>query len=99
MEIEIFEIVWDEINVKHIWDKQKIKQEEVEQAIFNEDRIATKLPNGRVLLIGFGINNRLIIVILSPKDTYQRMWYPITARVASKKDRRFYQSVKGGNIK
>ncbi len=95
MRIEVIQLIWDEINAEHIWNKHKIGKEEVEQAVANDEAIARLLPNGRVLMLGLTEKDRLLSLILSPKDTSQKVWYPVTARVASKSERKLYSLEKG----
>jgi uncharacterized DUF497 family protein len=49
---------------------------------------------GRIILIGPTQAGRVLAVVLDPQagDVY----YPITARPASRKERRYYQQQKGG---
>lgn len=94
--IEVAQIVWDEINKEHIWSKHRLSQDAVEQAIRSKTSIAIKLANGRILLIGMTEKGKLISVIISPKDVARTIWYPVTARVASRKERDLFNLDRGG---
>mgnify|MGYP001596884255 CR=1 FL=1 len=99
MNIEVAQVVWDDINKEHIWSKHKLSQDEVEQAVWNKSRLATQLANGRILLLGITEKRKLISVIISPKDIARTIWYPVTARRASRKEHYLFNQSKGGEYK
>lgn len=91
VEIGIAQVVWDEINKQHIWEKHRINQDQVEQAIYDNHRLARILPNGRIILLGITKKKKVIWVIISPKDAKRTIWYPVTARRANKKEVNLYK--------
>ena len=80
-------IIWDSFNVNHI-KKHKVTPDEVEEACSSK-YVAFKTHNKRIVLVGKTKKSRSISVILAPKG--KDTWYPITARPASKKEKKKYQ--------
>lgn len=85
--MEVDQLVWDQANSEHIWLKHKVSQDEVEQVVYDKEHKAVLLKNGRVLLLGASKEGRLISIVLSPKNIKKTIWYPVTARSPSKKER------------
>ncbi len=90
--IRVDRLVWDEGNVAHI-TRHEVTQEEVEQVCHNNPAQLTG-HSGRIMLIGLTNSGRSISVVLEP-ESGKETWYPVTARSADKKERRFYDSQKG----
>jgi len=50
--------------------------------------------SGRIVLIGPTLAGRMLAVVLDPEGA--GVFYPVTARPASRKERRRYQQLRGG---
>ena len=85
MEIEIIQLIWDEVNVNHIWEKHQITREEVEEVVFSTERVAGQQKS----------RGRMITTFLSPKSE-KGVFYPATARSSSVRERRIYRAQRGG---
>jgi len=87
-------LVWDEWNVGHI-ARHGVIPEAVEQVCYNNP-LVSQTYNDRLRLIGVNADGEILTVILAPEggDVY----YPVTARPASKKERQLYRAQKGGKI-
>lgn len=84
MALELNELVWDSFNSKHI-SKHNLTQEEITQVCINQLKVLkTKL--GRLLLVGKTDTGKVVSVVLAPKGPGK--YYPVTARPASRKERR-----------
>ena len=90
--IRLKNLIWDEFNLSHI-ARHAVTRDEVKEASLS-DHITLETYGGRILLIGVTKAGRVLSIVLSAKgdDTY----YPITARDASRKERRYYNQIKGG---
>lgn len=86
--IVINHIIWDHVNVPHI-AHHDITPKEVEQACSGRF-ITLATYSRRILLIGATHESKVIAVVLAPKGADS--WYPVTARPASRKERKLYQS-------
>ena len=73
--------------------KHDIVPDEVED-ICARDHITLETYNKRILLIGRTRTSRLITVILGQDG--KEIYYPVTARDSSKKERRYWREQKGG---
>lgn len=84
-------LVWDSWNIDHI-ARHGINQEEVTE-ICQRDPMVSKTYQQRLRAVGPTANGKILTVILAPKgdDTY----YPVTARPASRKERRRYKERRG----
>lgn len=85
-------LVWDEWNLAHI-ARHEVTKDEVEQAV-KRDALWSATYANRIRLIGQTTSGRLLTVILAPKD--ESSYYPVTARPASRSERKRYIQVKGG---
>jgi uncharacterized DUF497 family protein len=85
-------LIWDPGNVGHI-ARHQVTPEEVEE-VCHGDPILRQAYGGRIMLIGLTSAGRFVAVVLDPAgdDAY----YPVTARPASRKERRLYRDEKGG---
>jgi uncharacterized DUF497 family protein len=83
---------WDEWNVAHI-ARHEVRPEEVEQ-VCQGVPMTSETYKGRIRAIGPTDDGSILAVILAPQggDVY----YPVTARPASRKERRRYQEWKEG---
>jgi uncharacterized DUF497 family protein len=96
VEIRINSLIWEDSNVAHI-ARHDVTPLEVEQ-ICRGLHIVRQGKKGRLLVIGLTEQGRMITAALDPEDT-AGVYYPVTARPASKKERRLYQEEqdKGGD--
>lgn len=92
--VVIDDLVWNELNIAHI-ARHKVKPEEVEDVIFGNS-IISKTYSNRLRVIGKTKIGRMLTVIIYPRST--GVWFVITARSASKKERKFYEEKKGEKI-
>lgn len=87
-------LIWDPWNVIHI-ARHGITPEEAEQACHGR-HITLATHHDRLLLLGVTAGGRTIILILHPEG--DDIYYAVTARPASRKERAFYQTnVTGGD--
>ena len=93
MNIECLE--WDEFNKEHI-EKHVVTPQEVED-VCHSDFWAAETYNNRLRLIGLTTEDRVITVILAPKHP-KGVYYPVTARPASRRERSEYILLKGGDV-
>ena len=97
VQILINALIWEDLNVAHI-ARHDVTPLEVEQ-ICQGSHIVRQGKKGRLLVIGLTEQGRMITAALDPEDT-EGVYYPVTARPASKKERRLYQEEqenKGGD--
>lgn len=89
--LDVLHLVWDSWNVAHI-ARHGITPNEVEEVCHN-DPLVQKGKKGRLLIIGFSKAKRMLTVILDSEDQ-EGSYYPVTARVASKKEQKLYKQEK-----
>jgi uncharacterized DUF497 family protein len=87
--IFIRRLIWDSWNVAHI-ARHEVTSDEVEEVCHGE-YIARQTYDERLLLIGPALNGRILVVILGPTEK-RGVYYPVTARPASKKERNLYRT-------
>ncbi len=90
--ITVHRLVWDDWNIGHIARHEVIPKEAEE--VCQGDYIVRASYQGRFVLIGPTSAGRMIAVVLEPLE-YAGEYYPVTARPASRKERRLYQNQKG----
>ena len=88
----ITKLIWDDWNVAHIarHDVTPDEVEEVCQGVFH----ASVTHDERLRTIGITAKRRILTIILARKEAH--IYYPITARPASRKERQIYTEWKGG---
>ncbi|MBI4225759.1 BrnT family toxin [Candidatus Roizmanbacteria bacterium] len=86
------ELIWDEWNVKHI-EKHKVKRSEVKQ-VLKRKYVARETYKERVMIIGTS-GDRILSIVLAKE---QKGYYVVTARDASKKERRIFRNEKNSQI-
>lgn len=93
-DIDICELVWDHVNEAHIWERHQLTRELVEDACYGDPQYikAVETYNNRYLVITPLPNKRLLAVVLAPLG--EGKYYPVSARIASKKERSVYQEWK-----
>ena len=88
--ILIRKLRWDDWNITHI-ARHKLTPEEVED-MCHKDPLIQAGKKSRILLIGPTAKSRMITVILDPEG--KGKYYPVTARDASRKERKLYKEEK-----
>lgn len=83
---------WDPGNIAHI-ARHGVTVDAVEE-VCQGDPVTLQSYLTRIVLIGPTQSGRMLAVVLEPEgvDVYR----PVTARPASRKERRYYQQQKGG---
>ncbi len=81
-------LIWDEWNVAHI-ARHNVVPHEVEAVCYGE-HIEHEAYAGRMMVIGQVQSGRMLSVILAP-ESEQGVYYAVTARPASRRERRIYQ--------
>ncbi len=92
--IEINRLLWDDWNITHT-ARHGVLPEEVEETC-QGDFVFFESCKNRFLLVGPTRTGRMLAVILDPEPEGKGVYYPVTARPASRKERRYYQEEKGG---
>lgn len=87
-------LIWDILNVGHI-ARHEIIPEEVEQ-VCHGDFVSGETYRGRIRVIGPTSAGRILTIILAPQG--HEVYHPVTARPASRKERRRYGELKGGEL-
>lgn len=85
MEIEIGELQWDDFNTRHI-GKHGISVSEIEETCLNKIDVLSGYGS-RQMLFGKTNKGRYVTVILMRK--VKNIYYVVTARDTSKKERRY----------
>ena len=83
-------LIWDSWNVAHI-ARHAVTPDEVEEVCHGQPMF-TETYGGRLRVIGATKVGRLLTVILSLKS--QDVYYPVTARSASRKEQHLYNEQK-----
>jgi hypothetical protein len=91
VEITITQLIWDDWNIEHI-ARHDVTPEEVERSLSDPDALFLKAKEGRVMVLG-RTEKRLLTVVLNAQETND-VYYVITARDMSKKERTFYRAQK-----
>lgn len=81
-------LIWSDANIAHI-ARHQINPSEVEEVCFGE-HMATDSYGGRVLVIGSTQDGKVLTIILHEKE--ERVFFPVTARPASRKERKLYEA-------
>jgi uncharacterized DUF497 family protein len=84
---------WDPGNVAHIW-RHGVRTNEVEE-VCGGDPLRRRGQDGRLILIGATQAGRVLAVVLEllPDGVY----YPVTARPASRNERRWFAAEQKGD--
>lgn len=90
--IDVRQLIWDDSNVAHI-ARHEVVPEEVED-VCHDAPIVSETYAGRLRVIGRTARGRILTVILAPES--EGAYYVVTARPASRKERRLYQEQMGG---
>jgi len=84
---------WTDWSATHI-ARHGVLPEEVEQ-VCHSDSWVSETYGGRLRLVGPTSQERILTVILAPEGS--GVYFPITARPASRKERQRYLGLKGGD--
>ena len=90
--LSIRRLHWDPGNIAHV-ARHSVTVQEADEACHG-DPVALKSYLERIIVIGPTQAGRMLAVVLEPEST--DVYRPITARPASRKERRYYQQQKGG---
>lgn len=83
---------WDPGNIAHI-ARHQVSPREVEQ-VCNGEHIQRAAYAGRIMVIGLSQAGRALSVVLDPEGG--DIYYVVTARPSSRKERRIYNSAQRG---
>ena len=86
------QLIWHAANIAHI-ARHAVTKDEVEQVCAGKP-ITSQTYGGRIRVIGETIDGRVLTAILAPK--VDNLYYPVTARPASRRERALYGLQKGG---
>ncbi len=86
-------LIWDAWNVAHI-ARHQVAPDEVEE-VCHGDVVARQTYQGRLIIIGPTQSGRILAVVLAPEEP-PGVYYPLTARPASRNERRRYRESRGG---
>ena len=89
--LSIRRLRWDPGNISHI-ARHSVTIEEAEEACHG-DPATLQSYLGRIIVIGPTQAGRMLAVVLEPEGT--DAYRPVTARPASRRERRYYQQHKG----
>ena len=87
----IRQLIWDDWNVEHV-SRHNVVPNEVEYSLADEHAVFLRARHGRVMVLGKA-EKRLIATVMN-EQAAQGIFYVITARDMSKKERTFYRSMK-----
>jgi uncharacterized DUF497 family protein len=92
--ISIRELLWNDMNETHIWERHQLTREIVEEACYGDPRYikVRDTYHKRLLVLAPLQNKRLLTVILAPLP--DDVYYPVSVRIASKKERSEYREWK-----
>ncbi len=98
--INIRHLVWDDWNVEHI-ARHQVTRDEAEE-VCHGNPVVQEGKKGRILVFGPSHTGRMLAVVLDQSDISgvnypPGVYYPVTARPASRQERAIYtQERKGG---
>ena len=90
--IYVRRLIWDAWSVAHI-ARHGVIPEEVEEVCHGE-YIEREAYEGRIMLLGPTGTGKILAVVLEPAD--KGIYYPVTARPASRRERKIFRIEKGG---
>lgn len=94
-ELILERLIWDRWNVEHI-ARHDVSPSEVEQVCHNDLWVRRSYWN-RLILIGLTDSKQVLAVVLEPVESGS--YYTVSARHASRKERRHFQAWKEGKVK
>lgn len=90
--LNIRRLRWDDWNVPHT-ARHQVTQEEVEEVCRGQP-VTSETYKGRFRVVGPTRRGRMLTVILAPQEE-EGIYYPVTARLADRKERRNYRQQRG----
>jgi len=91
--LSVERLIWDATNVLHI-ARHAVNPDDVEQVCQGE-HIQAQAYGGRIMLIGRTAHRRMLAIVLDPEPE-AGVYYPVTARTASRKERALFHQQRGG---
>lgn len=91
--IVVHRLIWDAWNVAHI-ARHDVAPDEVEE-VCHSKHVTRQGKKGRLLVVGPTKAKRVLIIVLDPEEDVG-VYYPVTARPASRVERRRYKTTQGG---
>ena len=89
--VRVDRLRWDDWNRQHI-ARHGVSPEEVED-VCRGSCIVRESYKGRLMLIGPNAAGRILVAVLDPEG--EGTYYPVSARPASRRERRIYAEEKG----
>jgi uncharacterized DUF497 family protein len=89
--VVIRQLIWDDWNVGHI-SRHNVVPNEVEYSLADDCAVFLRAKHGRVMVLGKA-GKKLITTVMN-EQAVEGIFYMITARDMSKKERNFYRSMK-----
>lgn len=90
--LNVRRLVWDTFNVPHI-ARHDVTPDEVE-AVCHGTPLTSSTYDGRIRVVGPTSSGRMLTAILAPRG--RGVYYPVTARPASRKERQLYTDPQQG---
>ncbi|MBI2303641.1 MAG: BrnT family toxin [Chloroflexi bacterium] len=90
----IHRLIWDPCNVAHI-ARHGVTPEEVEEVCHGEPVVQVG-KKGRSLVFGPTLSGRILTVVLDAESSPGGVYYPVTARPSSRRERAIYANERGG---
>ena len=89
-ELDVRSLRWNDWNIAHIGrEGHEATPEEVEQVIYNDQSIGRLQPNQRIFVLGKTDAGRILAAVIDSEG--EGIWYCVSARSASRKERALYQ--------
>ena len=88
--MRITTLIWDDWNEEHI-SEHGISPEEVEEVCSSPGRILRRGRVGTYAVFGRTGEGRELVVFLAPRGPHSGVFYPITARSMSLRERQYYR--------
>ena len=88
-----YHLRWDPVNVAHIW-RHGVGTNEVAEVVDGAPIVEPGHTGRTVLIVGPMLTGRMLAVVLEPEGA--EIYYPVTARPASRKERRRYAAARRG---
>ncbi len=86
--VQVDKLIWEIWNIQHI-SKHNVSPDEVEE-VCHSKFVTRESYKERILIIGKCEERRYLTIILSPQSA-RGVYYPITARVATRKEREYFK--------
>ena len=86
----IGKLIWDVWNINHI-ARHNVIPEEVEEVCDSREVYISKSRNHSFRIIGQTLAGRYLLIILGYRDSNSNSYYVLTARDATKSERRLYK--------